>query len=88
MGHLAVVAQSFKEYKKSLATTAEKAEIDQHVTPYLLRHSFATIAWSLGIPQDVARRVMRHTTNAMLDKVYCRPRPQDLVELVSSFDLE
>jgi integrase len=72
-------------FKSALATAAEKAGIGRTVTPYLLRHSFATIAWSLGIDKDVARRVMRHSDPAMLDKVYCRPRPADLVAKVAAF---
>jgi len=74
-------------YKKSLAAAAEAAGIPHQVTPYLLRDSFATIAWSIGIEKDVARRVLRHTDEKMLDEVYCRPRPQDLVDRVSQFDV-
>lgn len=77
----------FTEYKKSLAADAEAAGIARRVTPYLLRHSFATIAWSLGIEQDVARRIMRHCDLKMLDKVYCRPRPAALVARVAAFDV-
>lgn len=73
-------------YKRALATAARHAKIERDVTPYLLRHSFATIAWSLGIEKDVARRVMRHADEAMLNKVYTRPRPADLVAKVAAFD--
>ena len=55
--------------------------------PYLLRHSFATLAWALDVPKDVARRVMRHTNDRMLDEVYTRPRPRDLVARLERFDL-
>jgi integrase len=72
-------------YKKALARDAKAAGIARRVYPYLLRHSFATLAWSLGIDRDVARRIMRHTDLAMLDKVYTRPRPADLVERVAGF---
>lgn len=72
-------------FKRALATAARKAGIERPVTPYLLRHSFATIAWSLGIEKDTARRVMRHEDEKMLDKVYCRPRPEDLVAKVAAF---
>lgn len=83
----ALTAPPIRQYKGSLASDAKQAGIERHVTPYLLRHSFATIAWSLGIAQDVARRVMRHTNDRMLDEVYCRPRPADLVARVGAFDL-
>jgi integrase len=72
-------------YRKALDTAAGKAGIKRDVTPYLLRHSFATIAWSLGIEKDVARRVLRHADERMLDSVYCRPRPADLVARVAAF---
>ena len=74
-------------YKGSLATAAKRAKIERKVTPYLLRHSFATIAWSLGIEKDVARRMLRHTDDTMLDRVYTRPRPADLVAKVAKFDV-
>lgn len=77
-----------KEYKNALTRDRIAAGIERHVTPYLLRHSFATLAWSLGVPQEVARRIMRHTDNKMLDRIYCRPRPQDLVARAAKFDLD
>lgn len=77
----------FVQFKMALATDAKAAKIERHVTPYLLRHSFATIAWSLGIEMDVARRILRHADEKMLREVYCRPRPADLVDRVSAFDV-
>jgi integrase len=74
-------------YKQALETAAKKAGLGRDVYPYLLRDSFATIAWSVGIDKDVARRVMRHSDDKMLDRVYCRPRPADLVAAVAKFDL-
>jgi len=72
-------------YKKSLAVAARRAGIERSVTPYLLRHSFATIAWSVGVPKDVARRILRHTDEKMLDDVYTRPRPAELAERLAAF---
>lgn len=74
-------------YKKSLASAAKRAGIARPVTPYLLRASFATIAWSVGVEKDVTRRIGRWTDERMLDEVYCRPRPADLVARVAAFDL-
>ena len=48
------------------------------MTPYLLRHSFATIAWSIGVEKDVARRILRHTDLMTLENVYCRPLVAEL----------
>lgn len=79
--------EPIKSFKRALAASAKKAEIEKRVTPYLLRHSFATLAWTLGVERDTARRVLRHSDFKMLDQVYCRPRPQDLVEKVARFAL-
>lgn len=74
-------------YKRALAGSATRARIGRPVTPYLLRHSFATIAWTLGIEKEVTRRIGRWTDETMLDKVYSRPRPADLVARVAAFDV-
>lgn len=74
-------------YKGALERTAKAAGIERPVNPYLLRHSFATIAWTLGVDKDTARRILRHTDEAMLDRVYTHPRPADLVKRVAAFDL-
>ncbi|MEZ4236818.1 MAG: tyrosine-type recombinase/integrase [Myxococcota bacterium] len=74
-------------YRRSQETAAKRAKIGRTVNMYRLRHAFATIAWSLGIEFDVARRIMRHTDEKMLRDVYCRPRPADLVARVAAFDL-
>lgn len=71
-----------------VATAAKSAEIGRNVNVYLLRHSFATIAWSPRIELDVARRIMRHTDDKMLREVCCRPRPADLVAKVAKFDVQ
>lgn len=76
-------------YKRSLLLAAQRADLEhpERVTPYLLRASFATIAWSVGVDKDTARRILRHTNERLLNEVYCRPRPRDLVERVAAFDL-
>ncbi len=73
-------------FKTALRTAAAAAGIERNIYPYLLRDSFATIAWSLDILMDAAWRVLRHTDDTMLRKVYCRPRPADLVARVAAFD--
>jgi integrase len=77
----------FASYKKALDADAKAAGIARKVTPYLLRHSFATIAYLLGIEKDVTRRIGRWTDDEMLDNVYTRPRPADLVAKLAKFDV-
>lgn len=74
-------------YKKALDTACKKAGITRHITPYILRHTTATICWALGIDIDVCRRIMRHTDEAMIRKVYARPRPSDIAKRLESFRL-
>ncbi|MEZ5333609.1 MAG: hypothetical protein R2991_16600 [Thermoanaerobaculia bacterium] len=74
-------------YKRALAGAASEAGISRAVTPYLLWHSFATIAWSLGIEMDVARRILRHADETMLLEVHSRPQPAELVAKVAAFDV-
>ncbi len=75
-------------WKKALKSAAERAKIKRRVYPYLLRDSFATIAWLQGIPLDIARRVMRHTAESrVLEEVYCRPRPEEVARRMEGFDI-
>jgi len=73
-------------WRKALQTAARRAGLNRRIYPYLFRDSFATIAWSVGLEMDVARRVLRHTDETMLRDVYCRPRPSELVDRVRAFD--
>lgn len=75
-------------FKKALKEAARRAKLGRRVHPYLLRHSFATMAYNLGVPKDVTRRIGRWTDFKMLDDVYCRPRARDLVEKLSGFDID
>ncbi|MEN0066111.1 MAG: tyrosine-type recombinase/integrase [Myxococcota bacterium] len=73
-------------YKRALAMAAQRAGIERPVTPYLLRATFATIAWAMGVDEDTAVRTGRWTDAAMFRRVYCRPRPQDLAARLDAFD--
>jgi integrase/recombinase XerD len=76
-------------WKKALKEAARAAGIERRVYPYLLRDSFATIAWGAGIPLDLARRVMRHTAKSrVLEEVYCRPRAEDVALRIQAFDID
>lgn len=79
-------AYSEQGYRNQLKAAAKRAGIGRRVYPYLLRDSFATIAWGLGVDMDIARRILRHTDDAMLREVYCRPRPEDIARFVETFD--
>lgn len=74
-------------YKRALDNARTKAKIARQVNPYLLRDSFATLCWSLGIDKDTCRRMMRHVDERMLDKVYQRPRPAELAKRVEAFNI-
>ncbi len=57
-------------YKRALRTAATRAGIERPVTPYCLRHSFATLALAEGLAKDTVRATLRHTDPHMIDKVY------------------
>lgn len=78
----------YNSLHRPLDRARKKAGIKRKVYPRLLRKSFATIAWSLGIPLDTTRRIMRHVDETMLLRVYQKVRPSDLVKLVEAFDFE
>jgi integrase len=78
----------YNSLHRPLDKARKKAGIKRKVYPRLLRKSFATIAWSLGIDLDTTRRIMRHVDEKMLLRVYQRVRPSDLVALVEAFDFE
>ncbi len=74
------------EYKHALKTAAKAAGIKRRVWRYLLRHSFATIAWTVGIEKESTRTIGRWKDYSMLDEVYRRPRPKDVVPRLAAFD--
>ncbi len=86
-GHAEAAGITRKEKRKD-KETGRLVEVDRPVTPYLLRHSFATLCWNLGIDKEVTRRIGRWTTDDMLDEVYCRPSPKDLVARLKRFDFD
>lgn len=74
-------------WRTAFEHSLRRAGIERHLTPYMLRHSFATLAWRTGIPKDIARRILRHTDTRMLDLVYERPRVEDLASRVKGLSL-
>lgn len=77
---------SISGFKSALRSAAQAAGIGRSVDPYLLRHSFATIAVGLELDRSVIRRIGRWTDFTMLDRVYSRPRARDLVPKTRGFD--
>ena len=68
-------------FKRSLTTSCYNAGLDcdemgeeRRVFPYLLRHSFATLAATSTppVPLTVVQTVMRHTSSKMLLDVYAK----------------
>ncbi|KAL8449999.1 hypothetical protein Emed_002740 [Eimeria media] len=68
-------------FKKALQAAAKRAGIDEtrcgeprRIFPYILRHSFATIAATSNppVPLPVAQAVMRHTSSKMLLETYAK----------------
>ncbi len=62
-----------KRYNDNLQRIAEMAGIEEHITSYVSRHSFASSADDLGIPVTAISRMLGHkkisTTQAYLDNL-------------------
>jgi site-specific recombinase XerD len=62
-----------KRYNKNLKTIAQKAGIEEKLTSYVSRHSYASIADEMGIPVTAISQMLGHekvsTTQAYLDKL-------------------
>ena len=82
------MGEPIANYKNALKKAAKRAGITRRVHPYLLRATMATMAYTLGLPRDLTRRIGRWTDDKMLDDVYCRPRATDLAALASAMDLD
>jgi len=66
--------------RRDLLATCKRAGIDP-VTPNDLRRTFSSLLISAGVPRDVVRRLLGHTSNAMVDKVYGQIAPHELAAL-------
>jgi integrase len=65
---------------RDLAAACERAGIAP-VTPNDLRRTHATLLVERGVDRDVVRRLLGHTTTAMVDRVYGQPRVTALAAL-------
>ena len=57
-------------FKRALARAVELAGISKRITPYSLRHSFATAASVAGASVDDVAKVMRHSSPEMVRRRY------------------
>ena len=67
--------------RRDLELACDRAEIDP-VSPNDLRRTFSSWLEQAGIPRGTNARLMRHTTTAMVDRVYARSAPEALVTAV------
>ncbi|KAF8822060.1 site-specific recombinase, phage integrase family protein [Cardiosporidium cionae] len=83
-------------FKKALQSAASRAGIcttddgeQRRIFPYILRHSFATIAATSTppVPLPVAQAVMRHTSSKMLLETYARAGTLIIKEGLNNFNL-
>ncbi len=66
--------------RRELAAACLKAGVPA-VTWNDLRRTFASTLAAAGVTSDVGRRLMRHGSAAMWDRVYARVRTEDLATL-------
>eukprot|EP00920_Eleutheroschizon_duboscqi_P004132 GHVT01009560.1.p1 GENE.GHVT01009560.1~~GHVT01009560.1.p1 ORF type:complete len:251 (+),score=60.05 GHVT01009560.1:289-1041(+) len=83
-------------FKKALQSAAKRAGVEvtedgerRRTFPYLLRHSFATLAASANppVPLPVAQAVMRHSSSKMLLETYAKAGALVIKEGLKNFKL-
>jgi len=70
---------AIKGVNRRLQQIAKHLGISQHLTTYIARHTWATIAARLGISYDTIRYALGHQTNADVTSIYI-DYDQDLVD--------
>jgi integrase len=55
-----------------------------NATPNDFRRTHATLLSEEGVDADVTRRLLGHTTRALVDRIYARPRPEALGKLAET----
>jgi len=71
--------QPWKNLSRDLNAACRRAGVPR-VTPNDLRRSQATMLAEAGVPPDVIRRLLGHTTAKLVEQVYARPRAAILGE--------
>lgn len=72
--------------RRDLQTACRRAGIER-CTPNDLRRTYCTALVAAGVSLDTARRLMRHASTAMVQRVYGRPTPDALASLVEETGL-
>jgi len=68
---------------RDIKAACKRAGIDQ-ATPNDFRRTHATLLSEEGVDADVTRRLLGHTTRALVDRIYARPRPEALGKLAEA----
>ena len=68
---------------RDLGAACRRARIDR-CTPNDLRRTHATLMVEAGVDHDVVRRLLGHTSTAMVDRVYGQPKPEALGKLADA----
>ncbi|EPT29425.1 site-specific recombinase, phage integrase family protein [Toxoplasma gondii ME49] len=85
-----------RSFKKALHAAAKRAALEttpdgerRRIFPYLLRHSFATLAATSNppVPLPVAQAVMRHTSSKMLLDTYAKAGTLVIKEGLKNFNV-
>ncbi len=63
-----------------LRVLADRARVDKHVHPHVLRHSFATYSLTRGMNPVQLAQILGHSSLAMIHNVYAHLTPQDSYE--------
>ena len=60
----------YAAYAKQLAIATEKAGIEKHVTPHVLRHTMTSLFAEAGVPLEVISRRLGHDSSDMTREIY------------------
>ena len=60
----------YAAYKARLAEAAEKAGIEKHVTPHVLRHTMTSLFAEAGVPLEVISRRLGHDSSELTRTIY------------------
>lgn len=75
--------QPWENLSRDLNRACERAGI-LPCTPNDLRRTHATLLQEAGVDRDVIRRLLGHTTTALVDRVYGQARPEALADLAEA----
>ncbi len=74
-----------KSMRKAFATAVRKAGLPPESTPYVLRHTGATLLAAAGVPMHQIASMLGHTTQHTTE-IYAKRRPEFLLEAVGTLD--